>query len=466
MADDIFGGLLQRDALRGPAYLVNNSSVLIDIRQLRVGMYIQLDVGWLRHPFPTSSFKLTSADQIHQLRSLGVPQIRYVPAKSDPSEDELVRQIDAQRRDGSPVPAPSSPMEPPLSGEAPVALTGISALRARRLAALALVNAQRVAVERCDQRFSEVTRGYQQLMAKLPSDPREARSLADSLVGSRVAEVLDNRDSAIQLLSQGVGVQPEMHSVNVMVLSLLLGRALGLQRDDLLDIGKAALLHDVGKHALPLHVAEPGTPLSPPDLQRYRSHVAESVNAVRRMGLPGAVQVAIAQHHEMADGSGFPLGLRAEDLSRAGQIVALVNHYERACNPLHGAPALTPHEALSVIYAQHKMRFDAVVLGAFIRMMGVYPPGSVVQLANDRYALVMSVNSSRPLRPRVLVHDPHVPKDEAVVIDLETLPELGIRRSLRPSQLPRDALDYLAPRQRICYFFERAAEPSSGEAAP
>ncbi len=133
---------------------------------------------------------------------------------------------------------------------------------------------------------------------------------------------------------------------------------------------------------------------------------------------------------------------------------------------MHGAPALTPHEALSVIYAQHKMRFDAVVLGAFIRMMGVYPPGSVVQLANDRYALVMSVNSSRPLRPRVLVHDPHVPKDEAVVIDLETLPELGIRRSLRPSQLPRDALDYLAPRQRICYFFERAAEPPSGEAAP
>ncbi len=426
-------------------------------------MYIQLDVGWLRHPFPTSSFKVTSAEQIQQLRALGVPQIRYVPSKSELGGAEIPSLSDAQPLAGAPVPMPSAP---PVAGAAPAALTGISALRARRLAALALVNAQRVAVERCDQRFSEVTRGYQQLTAKLPSYPREARTLADSLVGSSVAEVLDNGDSAIQLLSQGVGAQPAMHAVNVMVLSLLLGRALGVPRDGLLDIGKAALLHDVGKHVLPLHLAEPTSPLSPPDCQRYQSHVAESVNAVRSMGLPGPVQVAIAQHHEMADGSGFPLGLHAEDLSRAGQIVALVNHYDRACNPLHGAAALTPHEALSVIYAQHKNRFDAIVLGAFIRMMGVYPPGSVVQLVNDRYALVMSVNSSRPLRPRVLVHDARVPKDEALVLDLETVPELGIRRSLRPSQLPRDALDYLAPRQRICYFFERAAEPNPGEAAP
>jgi hypothetical protein len=89
-------------------------------------------------------------------------------------------------------------------------------------------------------------------------------------------------------------------------------------------------------------------------------------------------------------------------------------------------------------------------------MMGVYPPGSVVQLVNDRYAMVVSVNSSRPLRPRVIVHDARVPRDEALILDLETVPELGIRRSLRPAQLPREALEYLSPRKRICYFFERA----------
>ena len=137
----------------------------------------------------------------------------------------------------------------------------------------------------------------------------------------------------------------------------------------------------------------------------------------------------------------------------------------RMCNPAMGVTALTPHEALSVIFAQLKARFDSVVLGAFIRMMGVYPPGSIVQLVNDRYAIVASVNSSRPLRPKVIVHDPRVPKEEAPILDLETVPELGIRRSLKPAQLPRDALDYLSPRQRICYFFERAVSPDPDEAA-
>lgn len=94
-------------------------------------------------------------------------------------------------------------------------------------------------------------------------------------------------------------------------------------------------------------------------------------------------------------------------------------------------------------------------------MMGVYPPGSVVQLVNDRFALVVSVNSSRPLRPRVLVHDPVVPRSEALILDLEQVPELGIKRSLKASQLPKAALDYLSPRQRICYFFERAVEAPS-----
>jgi len=440
-----------------------NHTVSIDISQLRIGMYIQLDVGWMHHPFPTSSFKVAHSGQIELLRSLGLKQVRYVPAKSD---------VDAGAQPATPEPvAPEPPAGPDalaLDGESQALASagGLSGIRARRRAALAALTAQRLSLDRCDQRFNEATREYQRLAAKAAAEPRTAREQADALVAGCVAEVLDHGDSAIRLLSQGVGVQPALHPVNVMVLSLLLGRALGTPDVGLHGIGVAALLHDLGKQGLPAHIAEPAASLPPPDRRRYEAHVAESVALARRMGLPGPALVAIAQHHEMADGSGFPLGLHAEDLSRAGQIVALVNHYDRMCNPLHGAAALTPHEALSVIFAQHKARFDAVVLGAFIRMMGVYPPGSVVQLVNDRYALVISVNSARPLRPKVLVHDSRVPKDEALVLDLEKVPELGIRRSLRPAQLPREALDYLSPRQRICYFFERAVDAGPQGSAP
>jgi hypothetical protein len=172
---------------------------------------------------------------------------------------------------------------------------------------------------------------------------------------------------------------------------------------------------------------------------------------------------AIAQHHEMIDGSGFPARLKGVSLSMPSKILALVNRYESLCNPSRPASAMTPHEALSLIFAQLKARFDGVVLNAFIRMMGVYPPGSVVQLADDRFALVVSVNSSRPLKPRVIVYDPSISKLEALILDLENYPELGIRRSLKPASLPRAAMDYLSPRQRICYFFERAIDPSQSE---
>jgi hypothetical protein len=93
-------------------------------------------------------------------------------------------------------------------------------------------------------------------------------------------------------------------------------------------------------------------------------------------------------------------------------------------------------------------------------MMGVYPAGSLVQLTDDRYAMVMSVNSSRPLKPRVLVHDESVPRDQALVLNLEHMPDLGIRRSLPPARVPPVALRYLDPRPRVSYYFEPLSAPA------
>ena len=143
----------------------------------------------------------------------------------------------------------------------------------------------------------------------------------------------------------------------------------------------------------------------------------------------------IAQHHEMADGS------RASEQAQssiactpAARIVALVNRYDNLCDPALPAHALTPHEALSLIFAQTRSKFDASMLNAFIRMMGVYPPGSVVQLTDDRFALVTNVNSTRPLKPRVLVFDPLMPADEALHLEPG-----AARRSGHPPQPARAA---------------------------
>ncbi|MFN3438036.1 MAG: HD-GYP domain-containing protein [Acidovorax sp.] len=429
-----------------------NSSILIDISQLRVGMFIQLDVGWMHHPFPVSSFRVASLEQIATLRELGLTEVRYVPKKSDPDLKELVPAAWS-------VPEMVAPVSNGLDAPSVAAAVDHEAVRRREL-----LEAQNRSLAACNQRFTEATRQYQSLERAVSEHPDQARTKGDALVSGCVSELLENGDSVIRLLSEGVGERNALHPINVMVISLLLGRSLGMKSAELHDLGVSALIHDLGKLKLPPNLRQPTPSMIPMERSRYETHVGESVAFAMRMGLTDAVLTAIAQHHEMADGSGFPLRLKGPALSRNSQVLALVNRYDRMCNPANGVDALTPHEALSVIFAQLKARFDSVVLGAFIRMMGVYPPGSIVQLVNDRYAIVASVNSSRPLRPKVIVHDSRVPKDEAPILDLETMPELGIRRSLKPAQLPRDALDYLSPRQRICYFFERAVNPGPEEA--
>ena len=193
--------------------------------------------------------------------------------------------------------------------------------------------------------------------------------------------------------------------------------------------------------------------------------MAKSVLVGRAMELPKGALLAMAQHHELIDGSGFPTRIKGESMSAGARILALVNRYDNLCNPSRPATALTPHESLSLIFSQLKTRFDSVALSAFIRMMGVYPPGSVVQLIDDRYGMVVSVNSSRPLKPRVIVHEAGVSMHEALILDLEHAPHIGIRRSLKPAALPGAAMDFLAPRQRVNYFFERAVDSQMGALA-
>jgi HD-GYP domain-containing protein (c-di-GMP phosphodiesterase class II) len=219
------------------------------------------------------------------------------------------------------------------------------------------------------------------------------------------------------------------------------------------------MLHDIGKSEMPLRVRHRDETFTPVEQRDYEEHVAHGLAMARRMTLSAGATLVIAQHHEHADGSGFPLKLNTDRMTVAARIVALVDRYDNLCNPYFAVKALTPHESLSLLFAQGKTKFDTSILGAFIRMMGVYPPGSTVQLTDDRYAMVVSVNSSRPLKPNVIVHDPKVPREEALTVDLETADGLGIRRSIKPMQLPPAAIDYLSPRERIAYFFEPAARP-------
>ena len=408
------------------------STASIDVSELRIGMFVHLDLGWMSHPFPLSSFRIGDAEQIATIRSLGLTRIRWSPERSDPVTTPQPAQADAQ--------AASQEAETPEQLE-----------RRQRRAALA---SQREALLQCERQYAEASKSWRAAAAMAQSDPVGARVRSEVFTQALVQKMLADREMCIRLLTESAGDRSTAHSLNVSVISLLMGKLFGLSEVDMTDLGMGALLHDIGKVELPSRVRYLEDHFTGAETQAYREHVSQGVTLGRKMGLsPGALLV-IAQHHEQADGTGFPQRLNVDRMTTAARIVSLVNRYDNLCNPVSPAKALTPHEALSVMFAQGKHKFDVTMLNAFIRMMGVYPPGSVVQLTDERYAIVVGVNSSRPLKPRVLVHDSRVPRDEALHMNLEDEPTLGIRRSLKASQLPQASMEYLAPRQRITYYFE------------
>ena len=413
----------------------------LEISQLRIGLFVELEVGWMSHPFPSGNFKISSLKQIEMIKSLGLSRIRYLPGKSDPPDE-----------------APQAPVaESAVTARMSLADLNVERLESKKQRQETLAAQQRDLMI-CERRFVESIRQYKQVLDQLKVQPQAATTQSLALVNGLIDDMMAQGESSIRLLSEGMGDKSAMHPVNVTIISLLLGKAMALTPPELLDLGVASFLHDMGKIRLPDRVLLLDENFSTAEYELYQEHVVEGSALAKSMGLTPGARQAIAQHHELMDGSGFPTGSKGDTLSSIAKILALVNRYDTLCNPGRSAAAITPHEALSLIFAQLKTRYDSATLRAFIRMMGVYPPGSVVQLVDERFAIVVSVNSIRPLKPRLIVCEPGIPKDEALILDLAQTPSIGIKRSLKPSHLPKAAFDYLAPRQRMCYFFERAIE--------
>lgn len=417
-------------------------------------MFVFIDLNWIRHPFAVNSFKISTQDQIDTLRDLGVNRLRWSPERSDPPP-------------GSESPgAAGNDSTSEATSQRQALLDAMAADAEQREQRRALLARQRERMEACERKYVSTMKSFRQVLDNVRSTPEQARCATRKIVDGMVGQLLEQEESAIRLLSENAGEKHTLHTLNVAVISLLLGRTLGLDVTALGHLGEGALLHDLGKIELPERLRWRDSHLSTAERKLYEEHVELGVRIGTSMHLAPEVLAIIAQHHELADGRGYPRRLPNESIAPLARIVCLVNHYDNLCNPGNPADAVTPHEALSLIYAQMKRQYDANVLSQFIRMMGIYPPGSVVELSDGRLGLVISVNSSRPLKPSVVIYEARIPREEALVEDLERLPELGIRRSLKPLQLPKAVFDYLSPRQRVCYYFERARRADEGDLPP
>ena len=414
--------------------------------QLRIGLYVFIDLPWFQHPFTLNSFKITTAQQVEQLKALGEARIRFDPERSD----AVTEQPPATNVAAAAPPTPATLQE--ATGE----MSPRDLAMAEKNARIDRLAAQRKAVANMEKAFTKATTVMRGLNKNLMSRPKETLQEMGGMVDQMVSVFLENPEVTLQVLSEKAGSEEiYYHGLNVSVLCLMLAKELHLKPEQARLLGTGALLHDIGLTDIPDRVLrKPPSDYTNAERELRALHVEYGLTIGKRLGLPPEVLAIIGQHHELADGTGYPKHAKLDQIAPLARIVALVNFYDNLCNPLETEKAMTPHEALSFMFAQRRTKFDATVLQVLVRSLGVYPPGSIVKLSNDAVAMVVSVNPKKSLRPWVLLYDPLVPKDEAIMLNLEMETELNIRHAIRPALLHPMAYAYLCPRKRVTYFFD------------
>lgn len=418
---------------------MNDQSHYIHPSQLCIGLYVHLDLSWMNHPFTFGSFKIQDKEQIRKIRELNLNKIRYDPNRSD--YEPLPLNESAPTVEAAPEPEPQAAVEKPQ----PVKLEPVAEAprqprtpqqRTERLKQLNSV------IRTCEKAFIEDARTARDLVRNLHSHPDVTVKAAEILVNDLVSSAITESDIVLHAISGNNSTEDDYaHSLNVTVLSLMLAKSLDMKEIQARELGLAALFHDNSKGDIPRHKTF------------IDQHCENSARIAKEAGLSATVQRVILQHHEFVDGTGYPKHLVGAQMDPLSKILSIVNAYDNLCNPFNPLTAMTPYEALAHMYAADHNKYEPTILKLLIKMLGVYPPGSVVQLSNGTFGIVMTVNPQKPLLPLVRIHHPAVARETPVVIDLSEENGISIKKCLRPNQLPKEIFEYLRPCKHVSYYF-------------
>ncbi len=194
------------------------------------------------------------------------------------------------------------------------------------------------------------------------------------------------------------------HSINVCILSLSLGSALGLDADELRSLGLAALLYDIGKVRIPEDVLSKAGPLTAEEWQMVKRHTEEGADLLKRIQLADKMPMIVAyEHHQRHDLMGYPDPANGAEQHLFSKIVAVCDAYDAMTTMRPFRREIRPDKALAVLMQGRGKAYDPGVTKALVAMLGIYPMGAVVKLDDEAVAVVYRVNSDDLLHPRVKV---------------------------------------------------------------
>jgi HD-GYP domain-containing protein (c-di-GMP phosphodiesterase class II) len=400
----------------------------ISCSQLQTGMYVsELDRPWLETPFLFQGFEIRSDREIAELKrycdhvyidtrmsGLGemLPRSLRVggstsssPSKSSRAENDdisggptftrlkrLFRAFRGSSSSQQPAPEAQYQDQQPVNDELPLARD----VRTRSLDAIS----------------SAMTR------------IREGGSLSveviDEVVDPLIDSVLRNHD-ALVLLTRIAKTDDYLHShsVGCAVYAIAFGRHLGLDRSQLQTLGTGALLLDVGKTRLPTDLLMKESQLSDEEVALLHTHVELGVEILSATSnLDPAVIEIIRTHHERFDGRGYPEGLTGADIPVYGRIAGIVDHYDAMTSKQPYAEAMSPYDAMRELHKAVDIEFQAEMVEQFIRAIGMFPSGTLVELSSGEIGVVIEQNDIRRLRPKVMII---LDRDKKQLEDFHTL---------------------------------------------
>lgn len=431
-----------------PNKLDKTDSMKLSPEYLRIGMYVDLNCSWFRHPFPRRSFKLTSQSQITTIKGLGLGTVLVYPKESDPETDGEAAPIEPA---AEPASAPESAAEPSheeaTAEPAPLVEQEMPTQGDYHQAA-----------QMASEAYREMLGNSSKIMKELSSGSEEGLRSAESMIGG-LSTLLTNTEAAGTVASafdsEDVENASVIRAMNVATLSMLVAQQFEIDQEALQMIGMAGLLLDIGEHRIPRHILQTRARRSEVENVKYQLHPYLGVEMLRKFPhIPEEVLDVIRSHHERLDGSGYPEKLKGDQISLPTRIVSAVDHYDSLVNSLHAEDALTPAEALATMYKYQSQMFAADVLVAMIQTLGVYPPGTVLALSDGRFAQVLNINFKYRLKPLVLLYDEQTPAEQPVTADLQSQDQLTILRGMSRDELPRKVVEYFRLKRYTGYFIQ------------
>jgi HD-GYP domain-containing protein (c-di-GMP phosphodiesterase class II) len=444
-----------------------------DTRDLQVGTFVKLEGSWFSHPFPTNTFRIKSSEDLATIQGLTNVTILHDPELSasfdvDDVPDENRRPVDHEVSAGvaeDTEAASDSALNQPDDDEPLSKESSLSTILDRRED----YHEFQGHLRKVEGAYQKTLGQGNDLFRQLSDRRSTGLKTADAIVAS-IVTALNNPKTAMSLIdvvgSTGVAWSLSEHALNVCTLSLLIGRQLSLEAEGLLELGRGALFHDVGYRVLPMKVRFGAVGMkieSDPELGQRHPDVGRQLMASFPDTSPAVLEM-IGQHHERLDGSGFPNGMRANDLSLPTKIVMVADHYDELCNAPDPQTSLSPHAALSrlfrhVVMKGESSRFCPAVVQALVQAIGVYPPGSLVELTDGFLGVVSLINIHNPTKPVVLLYAPWICRSDGMVVNLAQEPELEIKKALHVKDIPMHALAYLSPRRMA--IIVHATEPTT-----